>query len=191
MSSLELEYSISCMALGYSMTWTNKVLHPKQVSRTYFVESDTTFTEIQTIKVQYPISFPRTKIFWKIFHVSQSILSRCSNCVVSTELCSSLLPNVSEPWYSNLIYWFVNSNYNVSHPVVKIANYTTFIGSFTAKWGRRRGDRGVEGGGGKVEESLLHTPTLSPFVALVERETALINSKSVVLWNEFQEWFVS
>lgn len=39
----------------------------------------------------------------------------------------------------------------------------------------------MEGGGGKVEESLLHTPTLSPFVALVERETALINSKSVIL----------
>ena len=134
---------------------------------------------------------PKDKDFLKIFHVSQSILSRCSNCVVSTELCSSLLPNVSEPWYSNLIYWFVNSNYNVSHPVVKIANYTTVIGSFTAKWGRRRGDRGVEGGGGKVEESLLYTPALSPFVALVERETASINSKSVVLWNEFQEWFVS
>lgn len=50
---------------------------------------------------------------------------------------------------------------------------------------------GWRGERGKVEESLLHNPTLSPFVALVERETALINSKSVVLSNEFQEWFVS
>ena len=41
---------------------------------------------------------------------------------------------------------------------------------------------GWRGERGEVEESLLHNPTLSPFVALVERETALINSK--VLYSE-------
>ena len=93
--------------------------------------------------------------------------------VVSKELCTSLLPNVSEPWYSNLIYWFVNSNYNVSHSVVKIANYTTVVGRFTAKWGCRGGDRGVEGGEGRGRRILAPQPYPQPFCSFSRKRDSI------------------
>ena len=93
--------------------------------------------------------------------------------VVSKELCTSLLPNVSEPWHSNLIYWFVNSNYNVSHSVVKIANYTTVVGRFTAKWGCRGGDRGVEGGEGRGRRILAPQPYPQPFCSFSRKRDSI------------------